>query len=210
MILNALCRHVWLYCFINGQINQIKNPFHPGDSWVTKFTSADNHGWTTPDNTTKKNSSLALHYNPQELRSVSHLLFYFQIKYTLYTLHFQHNVLTKDCGRNITLHCPIHHRTCPAYEIQVRAYQQWVLSCMLDLTLVYLSPKRLPNVWFIEQSCCYNMLTASLGSLPTPSYPLSIIMLPALHPFPNSLTHILYDVFLFHWCPQGSFLPHNK
>lgn len=72
--------------------------------------------------------------------------------------------LNQDCGRNITKRGVIHHQGCPGYEMQARPYQQWVLSCMLDLMLLYLSPKWLHNVWFIVQSCWYSVLTTSLGS----------------------------------------------
>lgn len=49
---------------------------------------------------------------------------------------------------------------------------------MLDLMLVYLSPKQLCNVWFIEQSRWYNMLTTTLGSWPAS---LSMIMIRCPH-----------------------------
>lgn len=92
--------------------------------------------------------------------------------------------LNQDCGRNITKRRAIHHQGCPGYEIQAGPYQQWLLSCMLDLMLVYLSPKQLHNVWFIEQSCWYKMLTTSLGSGPVS---LSMIILHTPF-FPNALT----------------------
>lgn len=74
--------------------------------------------------------------------------------------------LNQDCGRNITKRRAIHHQGCPGYEIQAGTDQQWVLSCMLDLMLVYLSPKQLHDMWFIEQPRWYNNLTTSLGSWP--------------------------------------------
>lgn len=93
--------------------------------------------------------------------------------------------LNQDCGRNITKRRAIHHQGCPGYEIQAGPYQQWVLSCMLDLMLVYLSPKQLHDMWFIEQPRWYNKLTTSLGSWPAS---LSMIMFHTPFSPPNALT----------------------
>ena len=98
--------------------------------------------------------------------------------------HFQHNVWTEIAEEILPSAGAIHHQGCPGYEIQAGPYQQWLLSCMLDLMLVYLSPNQLYNVWFIEQRRWYNVLTASLGS-----WPASLSMIKLHTPsFPNALT----------------------
>lgn len=138
---------------------------------------------------------------------MSHL--YFTL--TLYcSLHIQDNVWTLDCGRNMSERRAIHHQRWPGCEIQPGPYQQWLLSCMLDLMLVYLSPKQLHNVWFIEESGWYYMLTTSLGSWLAS---LSMIMLHTVSTVPSQkAVNCLFvftnavipmKVLLFWWYFQG-------
>ncbi len=58
----------------------------------------------------------------------------------------------QDCGRNMAEAHPIHHKLNLPNEIQDELPQQWVLSCMLDPLLVYLSPELRHNGWFTGQS----------------------------------------------------------
>lgn len=90
------------------------------------------------------------------------------------SLHFQRNVWAKIVEEILPSTGSSIIGVCSGYEIQAGPYQQWLLSCMLDLMLVYLSHKRLHDVWFIERSCWYNTPTAFLGSRPR----CSMIVLP--------------------------------